>query len=430
MSNSDVDRKRVVTMWTGGHTVKQTGTALYDDKGRLIRPVQWVYEPRPQVTTEITTMEEKRSSVITPGFNSPNRPRFLPANNFSYRKFELTESQYNGWTYSPGSNTRVPVDTTTTEIPTRRYPMSAGGMPAKDFDALNRRAVTALRNKIKSQSINAAQAVAERKRTAQTVADAARTIAKAVSAVKRGDVIGAAKALGVQRPRSARQSRSRQVSDAAAHHWLSLQYGWKPLLNDVYGAAEQLAKAHNNVQFKTVTQSVSQTWSDKITIRHAAVENFSGPNETRYRYQERVDIRYGCTYTQSNPKVVELKEWGITNPAQLAWELVPFSFVADWFLPVGNFLSSLDATLGLEFQSGYMTVFREFQGDVRQETMLKHKSDGRFISNWGGNTWTLVQCSRTRLAGFPSARIPSFKNPVSVTHAVTAVALLSQLFKR
>lgn len=31
---------------------------------------------------------------------------------------------------------------------------------------------------------------------------------------------------------------------------------------------------------------------------------------------------------------------GINNPASIVWEAIPFSFVLDWFLPVGNFLSN------------------------------------------------------------------------------------------
>jgi hypothetical protein len=46
----------------------------------------------------------------------------------------------------------------------------------------------------------------------------------------------------------------------------------------------------------------------------------------------------------------------------VAWELVPFSFVLDWFIPIGSYLSQLDASAGMEFLGGSTTVVREMKG--------------------------------------------------------------------
>jgi len=49
------------------------------------------------------------------------------------------------------------------------------------------------------------------------------------------------------------------------------------------------------------------------------------------------------------------KMLGLTNPAEVVWELVPLSFVVDMVLPFGAFLSSLNADAGLKFQAGCVT---------------------------------------------------------------------------
>lgn len=35
---------------------------------------------------------------------------------------------------------------------------------------------------------------------------------------------------------------------------------------------------------------------------------------------------------------------GFTNPAAVLWEATPFSFVVDWFLPIGDYLKTLDGS--------------------------------------------------------------------------------------
>jgi hypothetical protein len=138
---------------------------------------------------------------------------------------------------------------------------------------------------------------------------------------------------------------------------------------------------------------------------------------------ETVTVRMGITVKQSSKALANAKELGITNPALVAWELVPFSFVADWFLPIGNFLGFLDATLGLEFVSGYQTTFRKRSGRFTRD-MMGSKKDGHKTSYFGHNEWEGVTCLRAILSDFPPVSLPRPKNPLSVTHAVSAIALL------
>lgn len=52
-----------------------------------------------------------------------------------------------------------------------------------------------------------------------------------------------------------------------------------------------------------------------------------------------------------------LQEWGIPNFASVAWELVPLSFVVDWFLPVSDCLAFNTQYMGVEIiDIGYHTI--------------------------------------------------------------------------
>lgn len=76
----------------------------------------------------------------------------------------------------------------------------------------------------------------------------------------------------------------------------------------------------------------------------------------------------GCTFTGQlkfirtvfyrveSPGLALAAELGLTNPALIAWELLPMSFLVDYFLKIGAFLESADALLGLAKPEVWDTV--------------------------------------------------------------------------
>jgi hypothetical protein len=57
-----------------------------------------------------------------------------------------------------------------------------------------------------------------------------------------------------------------------------------------------------------------------------------------------------------NPLTNTLSSLGLTNPLNVAWELVPFSFVVDWFIPIGDFFNGLIPPQGISNVSGSLTT--------------------------------------------------------------------------
>jgi len=71
------------------------------------------------------------------------------------------------------------------------------------------------------------------------------------------------------------------------------------------------------------------------------------------------ELRFSRTvfYTVEEPLLALASELGLTNPAQLAWELLPLSFVFDYFFAVSDALGSLDVLLGLAKPEVWDTVY-------------------------------------------------------------------------
>lgn len=314
------------------------------------------------------------------------------------------------------------------------YPCVPEVIPTADLAAQENLCVNKVLLKIKDQKINALQALSELSQTAQLMGNTALRITGMFVSLKKGDLHGAAKALGVSASKRACTryglkfspgNLTKSIGDGV----LELQYGWKPLLQDCYGAAEAIAQQNigeiRNVAKARVKRFYKPSRSSTATVSYRDItDSLEGRIhlETSMRFQ----------FAVSKPALHSLTQLGFSNPAVIAWELCPWSFVADWFIPFGNYLSSLDATAGLTFISGSKTVF------MRQE--LTRKQQTRWMKgltnpsgNWTGSStsWlTDISVTRTVLTSFPSSRPPAFKNPLSFDHCLNALALLSGFVKR
>lgn len=301
------------------------------------------------------------------------------------------------------------------------------------------RATENLLSNLKDMKINAAQATAERKQTCNTVASAAKAIAGCIGGLKSGNFSKAARSLGMEPPKRAGRRFNRDFpSDpqrAVANGWLSLQYGWKPLVSDAYGAAEALAKANLNGENRNFTLHTAsgrgtkvwdEKWSDSISIPNGT----RGFDVVQRHLKASIRSKVSVTYKVSSPLVADLASLGITNPALLAWELVPYSFVVDWFLPLGNWLGSLDSTLGLTFVSGYSSVKTNYYSTSSWITSLTWTNQsGNYHFRKNDTFRGEDRCIRQILTDFPRAPFPKLKNPLSTSHVASAMALLKQIRK-
>lgn len=209
-----------------------------------------------------------------------------------------------------------------------------------------------------------------------------------------------------------------RMSGHLANTWLEYSYAVRPLLNDIYGAAEAIA----NVPY-AVPLGVA-----KVTLKLNAdfsVLSYSGSVLGNWRSlgQHSLSREIGVRYFRKNP-LSALASLGLTNPLSLAWELVTLSFVVDWFLPIGRTLDSLDATVGTDFLDGFMTTTSK----ASSESSLKYYSayyDADFNISMRRESF-----QRVRLTAFPGVTLPSFRWPGSLSQAASGVALIHQLFKR
>lgn len=202
-----------------------------------------------------------------------------------------------------------------------------------------------LKERINGSEFNLGIALAECNQTLQMIGDSAVRINKSLTALKRGNMNLAAKWLmdGTGRSQRRRYSSNTQRSlsqSKLSSNWLELQYGWLPLLSDTKAGAEWLAN-RLEVPFKksyrasgrvTIYEQTESAWMRKGPTGLWPCEP---PPQSVMSSEYRKQI---IAIVSEQPSIAV--SLGLTDPLSIAWEKIPFSFVADWFIPIGDYLSA------------------------------------------------------------------------------------------
>ena len=424
---------------------------FWTDTGTASNPTAGYWTDRTIEYSPQTSDLGNRTHTVTPGYFSKGRNWLYP---LGYDAFYVIQSA-SGISREADTNIRyasggTPVwyyQSDSTTWSENDYQFAFAANPTWDTSLANElrsKASQKVLDKLKDSSINVAVAFAEREQTLRTVTSTAKAIADTLRNLRNGNFVGAARALGVTPAKRARRRFNKAyegavspdgLANAVTKGWLGLQYGWKPLLQDTYGAAEHLAKVNlrgenPNTIIASASGKGSRLFKSTTRSNFVIAPGFVGEDYLIQNLDASLSITTKVYYSMSSPTVHDLSSLGITNPALVAWELVPYSFVVDWFLPIGNWLSALDATNGLTFLSGYSTSYQTYRPTTQAIQNLTYPGrPGTVRFRWFTASQRQSWTTRTVLSGFPAAPMPRFKNPLSFSHMMSAMSLLKQ-FKR
>lgn len=270
---------------------------------------------------------------------------------------------------------------------------------------LTNRAMAKLGSQITAQA-NLALAIKERQQAVSMISKRAYQLVRTARQIRKGDLRGAARTLGITKPKGA--TRSKQFAD----NWLEYAFGWKPLIGDIHTAGEILSKEppHGRIHATAARD-----------LRYAFGEFPASPpgDKQTYLRTAKARVKVGCEVVAVNTDLYLMNQFGLTNPLVLAWESIPFSFIVDWFTGFGQYLESLTGMIGITIARSYTTRsclsffgYSEVYND-RLSTVEK---------GWGFEV--------ERVLGLPTVvpNIPTFKG-LSVQRGITAISLLIQSLK-
>ncbi len=134
---------------------------------------------------------------------------------------------------------------------------------------------------------------------------------------------------------------SKELLDYATQQWLEFTYAISPLINDVENHIDHISDLLNKVDKKVVTASQETTSYSKWTVHQFVGYPFRGVYKTRTKTvtsakgnaQIRVDL-------DATPPI---KSFGFrgNDIIPTIYQLIPYSFVLDYFTNVGNVINSI-----------------------------------------------------------------------------------------
>jgi len=179
--------------------------------------------------------------------------------------------------------------------------------------------------KVKSHDFNLGVNLGQMHQTVDLLATNLRKLGMAALLLKRGHFADAARQLGAK-PRGTRL----KTTDISGR-WLEMQYGWLPLLGDSFEAAKA---------FEAISEGPrSQIF--KVSRKVKGVGNGSQSPSYRdipYEWSVRRQIIY-----EASEEMGFARQLGLLDPLSVAWELTPWSFLIDWFIPIGSYLDLVNA---------------------------------------------------------------------------------------
>lgn len=191
-------------------------------------------------------------------------------------------------------------------------------------------------------------------------------------------------------------------SKRLANGYLEIKFGWLPLLGsafDAYNAYEKgmlgegtTVRASSGFKYKNV--SPFDMWDNRFNMARATVR--------------------GVVH---NSNIATANRSGLINPFMMAWQRLPYSFVFDWFFPIGTALGSLSA------EAGYRDFVQSRTSAQLNVNRIQVSPDN--IVDWKGS----IFYSRHRHSGIPAVNPFGKDAQLSIGQLISSIALIRQRFR-
>jgi hypothetical protein len=201
-----------------------------------------------------------------------------------------------------------------------------------------------------SEKASLGASLAEASASIAMVQDRALQLWRFGRALRRGKILEAANELKSPVPPSLRRYGDGKLVPrhlrTASGQYLEFHFGWSPLVGDIYNAIDFLQNPLKSVEVKGSEQGRRERRNGNPAAPFSVIEDFVDDYK----------VRYGAQIAISNPNLYLANGLGLVNPATVAWEVVPFSFVVDWIVNVEQFLSSATDLLGLDVKMAFTST--------------------------------------------------------------------------
>jgi hypothetical protein len=232
------------------------------------------------------------------------------------------------------------------------------------------------------------------------------------------------------------QTRAKRAK-AAGDAYLSVEFGWKPLLNDLHGLAESILQAsfglyrpygasHRRRERPTIHAfSTGDVGVGNLSARVGHLGNPAGYNP--YSATSISWSSIGAIGTATNTFQSEMKQWvegefvyipkagfdpssfldryetlvSVDLTPAVLWELAPWSWLVDWFAHIGQSIASMEAGLSNRILSTYFYGMEDSSSTTTGTVRVTGNQSGRIYNGPRVMTTTIRRRRRRRIRANP-----------------------------
>lgn len=221
-------------------------------------------------------------------------------------------------------------------------------------------------------------------------------------------------------PRSARRASARKFNQGdLSGSFLAAHLGWEPLIKDIYSASQGIA----DIPDKPGRITARRIGPKRTVLIDGGMSDRPPIGDRKITVAQKTQVRLILDVTRP-PTFAQ--RFGMDNPFLIAWELVPLSFVADYFLPIGNVIENMGFISGTWGMKGWRKTYARLEYNTWLNPRTYCRND-----RWGNKLYNRDLMSETRIE-FEASRTPwkpSFTDPFRsiATKLPTSVMKLSTL---
>lgn len=293
------------------------------------------------------------------------------------------------------------------------------GPPLNSYSTSYYKAISNAYSNLKGASLDSAVFTLEMGKSIEMIASRASSMFLFLKNLKRGNVRRAVEALGMT-------TNIRNSARDLSGSYLEFVFGWAPLMQDIVSAVEVLREPELRLPVVQTVGFSSDTFSDSdsITVRNTYPFYSGSGHHVNRAVTDEIFHRCKLIYTVGDPDAIRLTKLGLNNPLSVAWELMPYSFLIDYFFNLGDMLDQFTAQAGYNFVTGSIT---STINSVQINEAIPFSDTPRITLSGEGSLAErhYFRTSRTKLTSGPAV-LPTFSMPTSFKQAFNMAALIAQ----
>lgn len=166
--------------------------------------------------------------------------------------------------------------------------------------------------------------------------------------------------------------------------WLEYRYGWSPLVLDIQSQmkavyAQDLRDELTKQDYRRAIAGDTREATSSIQLNrpHFGGGSWTGLQTLTHKVSAVAYVKYQVI--DESGFMNRAHEFGIFDIPLATWELVPFSFVVDWFVPIGTWLQAVQPKFGVKVLDSGITV--KHSKDVTR-TLSGYAPSGSGVGQW------------------------------------------------